>query len=118
LDSIPGLAKGTTSIELESGAEKAAAAKPEALGPKTYRKAGHGCVGRNYRCKVQAHADARGTSTKRASKSTPCATRNGEDFEEALATVVALADGSWVIRVALAGEMEARRWGWVVMERS
>jgi len=30
---IPGLAKGTASIELASGAEKATAAKPEALGP-------------------------------------------------------------------------------------
>jgi len=30
---IPGLAKGTASIELASGAEKAAAAKPEALEP-------------------------------------------------------------------------------------
>ena len=38
---IPGLAKGTASIELASGAEKAAAAKPEA-----YSKAGRGCVGR------------------------------------------------------------------------
>ena len=109
MDSIPGLAKGTTSIELESRAEKAAAAKPEALGPKTNSKAGHGCIGRNYRCKVQAHADAQGTSTKRASKSTPCATRNGEDFEAALTTVVALADRSWVICMALVGKMEAQR---------
>jgi len=31
---IPGLAKGTASIELASGAEKATAAKPEVLGPK------------------------------------------------------------------------------------
>jgi len=31
---IPGLAKGTASIELASRAEKATAAKPKALGPK------------------------------------------------------------------------------------
>jgi len=43
---IPGLAKGTASIELASRAEKAAAAKPEALGPGAYGKAGHGCMGR------------------------------------------------------------------------
>jgi len=38
---LPGLVKGTASIELASGAEKAAAVKPEA-----YSKAGYGCVGR------------------------------------------------------------------------
>jgi len=43
---MPGLVKGTASIELASGAEKAAAAKPEALGPGEYSKAGRGCVGR------------------------------------------------------------------------
>ena len=46
MGAIPGLAKGTASIELASGAEKAAAAKPEALGPEAYGKAGRGCVGR------------------------------------------------------------------------
>ncbi len=39
---IPGLAKGTTSIELASRAEKAAAAKTEALEPGAYGKGG--CV--------------------------------------------------------------------------
>jgi len=46
MGAIPGLAKGTASIKLASGAEKAAPAKPEALGPEAYGKAGHGCVGK------------------------------------------------------------------------
>ena len=46
MGAIPGLAKGTTSIELASGAEKSAAGKPEALGPEAYGKGGRGCVGR------------------------------------------------------------------------
>jgi len=41
-DTIPGLAKGTGSIELASGAEKATTAKPKALRPRVYGKASMG----------------------------------------------------------------------------
>jgi len=41
-DTIPGLAKGTGSIELASRAEKATTAKPKALGPGAYGKASTG----------------------------------------------------------------------------
>jgi len=67
MGAIPGLAKGTTSIELASRAEKAATAKPEALGPEAYGKAGRGCVGRT-------------TATRRG--------QTGEHKPEALASMV------------------------------
>src|SRR5712691_25527 len=58
---IPGLAKGIASIELASRAEKAAAAKTEALEPGAYGKAG---VCRKHSCQVRPDADTRGCQKK------------------------------------------------------
>ena len=44
MGTAPSMAKGTTSVEPASGAEKAATAKPEALEPREYGGgAGNGC---------------------------------------------------------------------------